>query len=491
MNVKIRERLAAVDDWETVPGWNKAEQKYHPLDCERWIRENGIREAGRKNGEKEFPPTEATQPDDMYEKILDWVNQRGRQCHAEVSNFLVQQRYNLEQEVKEGMAPIQHEVEGLRDEAKVELKDPGGEDRTILTQKERQARSAWAALEAFQKKANIDDRVAEYGERDTWYWWLVGIVAIEAVANAMMLSGVNEYGLLGAVAIMLAIGVVNAGMMGCVIGEGWRQKNSAGVLRAARGWLIVAVGTTGMVVWNLLVGHFRDSMLAVVTKAAVEATPLEDLLTDDTVERFLTNPVGLEGMQSWVLATIGIGCCIFAATKWLKRDDVYPGYGTVHRTATEHNAEYAREIAVRREELKRVYERYVGRIRDERQKVNNKKGNHQLISDTAKSIVRQFPMQLSQYQDNLNFILAAYRSENEKARTTPAPKFFAEKFLIDQNMLETPEWEGVPPSNYDEDWEGFQQAEDAVRKAYLDAQNGYPTLEDLMEGESARERLQS
>ena len=134
MNVKIRERLAAVGDWETVPGWNKAEQKYHPLDCECWIRENGIREAGRKNGEKEFPPTEATQPDDMYEKILDWVNQRGRQCHAEVSNFLVQQRYNLEQEVKEGMAPIQHEVEGLRDEAKVELRDQGGEDRTIERQ---------------------------------------------------------------------------------------------------------------------------------------------------------------------------------------------------------------------------------------------------------------------------------------------------------------------------------------------------------------------
>ena len=76
--------------------------------------------------------------------------------------------------------------------------------------------------------------------------------------------------------------------------------------------------------------------------------------------------------------------------------------------------------------------------------MNNKKGNHQLISDTAKSIVRQFPMQLSQYQNNLDFILAAYRSENEKARTTPAPKFFAEKFLIDQNMLETPEMGGRP-----------------------------------------------
>ena len=95
-----------------VPGWSRAERKYNPLDCERWIRENGIREAGRANGEQEFPPSEATQPDAMYEKILDWVNQRGRQCHAEVSEFLVQQRYNLEQEVKEGMAPIRPRWKG-------------------------------------------------------------------------------------------------------------------------------------------------------------------------------------------------------------------------------------------------------------------------------------------------------------------------------------------------------------------------------------------
>ena len=489
--MKIRKRFSVADDWTMVPGWSQAERKYNPLECERWIRENGIREAGRANGEQEFPPSEAFQPDDMYEKILDWVNQRGRQCHAEVSEFLVQQRYNLEQEVKEGMAPIRHKVEGLRDQAKVELRNQGEEDRTILTQKEREARSSWAALEAFREVENLHHRVAKYDERDTWYWWLLGIVVIEAVANAMMLSGVNEYGLLGAVAIMLLIGVVNVGMLGGVIGEGWRQKNTTGVLRPARGWLIVGVGAAGMVAWNLLVGHFRDSMLAVATKATVETSSLEDLLTDDTIERFLANPLGLEGMQSWVLAVIGTGCCIFAATKWLKRDDVYPGYGAVHRAATEHNEEYAREISNRRNALTSVYERYVERIRDERQKVENKKGNHQLISDTAKDIVRQFPMQLSQYQDHLDFIIAAYRSENEKARSTPSPRFFAEKPLVDQKMLEAPEWEGISASDYDEDWEGFQQAEDEVRNEYLSAQKGYPTLEDLMEGESARARLKS
>ena len=486
--MKIRVKNPVVDDWTMVPGWNGAKQEYVDLDCQRWIRENGILEAGRENGKQEFPSSEAVQPDAMYMKILDWVNKRGKACHADVSKYLVQQRYALEMETKEGMAPIRYNMEGLRDQGIVELTDQGEEDRTILTQKERNARDAWAALATFKKTANLE-RVAEYNERDTWYWWLVGVIAIEVLVNAMMLADVNKYGLLGAIAVMLAIGVVNAGMLGWVIGEGWRQRNSVRLLSKLRGWMMVALGVTPMIVWNLLVGHFRDSMLAVATKASSEASSLEDLLTDDTVERFLNNPLGLDGMQSWGLAAIGVGCCLFAASKWLKRDDVYPGYGTVHRAATEHNEEYNQEIAQRRKALNSVYTAYIEKIRDERDKVQHKKGNHVLITDTAKTIVRQFPMQLRQYQNNLEFIIAAYRSENEKARTTPSPKFFAEKFTIDQDMLEPPAWEGTPKSDYDEDWEGFQEAENAIRKAYLDTQAGYPTLEDLMEGESARERL--
>ena len=486
--MKIRVKNPVVDDWTTVPGWNGATQEYVDLDCERWIRENGIREAGRENGKQEFPRSDADQPDEMYMKILDWVNKRGKACHADVSKYLVQQRYNLEIEAKEGMAPIRHKVEGLSAQGVVELWDQREKDRSILTQKEREARDAWAALKAFKTKANLE-RVAEYNERDTWYWWLVGIIAIEAVANAMMLAGVNEYGLLGALAIMLAIGVVNAGILGGVIGEGWRQTNSAGLLRKLRGWMVVAIGATGMILWNLLVGHFRDSMLAVVTKAMLGASSLGELLTDDTIERFLNSPLGLEGMQSWVLAAFGAGCCVVATWKWLKRDDVYPGYGAVHRAATEHNEEYRQEITQRRNDLSTVYKTYIEKIRDERDQVQNKKGNHVLITSTAEGIVRQFPMQLRQYQHNLDFILSAYRSENEKARTTQPPKFFSEKFAIDQEVPEPPAWEGIPKSDYDDDWDGFHEAENAIREAYRKTQAGYPTLEDLMEGESARERL--
>ena len=267
----------------------------------------------------------------------------------------MQQRHILELETREGMAPIQHTVEGLREQGIVELTDQAEEDRSILVQKQREALEAGAALAAFKARENLA-RVPEYTGRETWWAWLLGIVFIETVANANLLADVHEYGLLGAIVTMLLIGVVNAGLLGWMIGEGWRQKNLVELLPKSRGWTLVALGVMVMFLWNLLVGHFRDSMLAVATKTASGASSLGELLADDTPERFSNSLFGLEGMYSWLLAVIGGGCCIFAATKWLNRDDVYPGYGKVHRAEAEHFTEYQKEKGQGRAKLKSIYE---------------------------------------------------------------------------------------------------------------------------------------
>ena len=60
-------------------------------------------------------------------------------------------------------------------------------------------------------------------------------------------------------------------------------------------------------------------------------------------------------MLSWLLALIGAGCCIFAATKWLGRDDVYPGYGKVHRAEADLSKDYRDATTNRRANLKRIY----------------------------------------------------------------------------------------------------------------------------------------
>ncbi len=466
-------------EWTKVPGWDDAKHEYVELDCERWIRENKIREAGQENGKQEYPPPDAVQPDEMYTKILAWINNRGRACHAAVGDYLNLQRHALTLESKEGTAPLRHQIEGIRNQGIVELRGQCREDKNHLAHLEHEAKVATSGLEEFINTAKLK-RTAEYDQRGTWYWWLVGVVVFEAIANAMMLADVNEYGLFGAVIIMMAIGVVNTAVLGSMIGEGWRQKNSVKIWPSAAGWSLVLIGTLMMFGWNLLVGHFRDSMRSVATRAASGESTLTELMADDTIERFLYNPLGLEGMLSWVLAVIGTGCCIFSATKWLKRDDVYPGYGTVHRVATDRSIEYRYEVTARSSNLKKVYERYLTRIRDLRQQIENKKSNHTLVSDRANEIVRQFPMQLRRYQDDLEFIIAAYRSTNEKARSTPSPVFFEKKMVIDQEMLATPPWKDVPPTDYKEDWEQFHQAEVEIQTEYLQAQGNYPTLEELM-----------
>ncbi len=470
-----------VENWTIVPGWDGATQTYVDLDCERWIQENGIREAGRADGKQNFPHSDADQPDQTHMRIIEWVNKRGKTCHADVSKYLVQQRYNLEIESKEGMAPFQHKVEELRDQGVQELSGQGEEDRSILVQKKREAQDAWEVLETFKTKAKLE-RVAEYNERDTWYWWLLGIIAIEAIVNATILSDVVEGGQLGAIGIMLGIGVVNAGILGFMLGEGWRQKNSVKLSAKLTGLIMIIVGTVGMVFWNLLVGHFRDSKKNILdnidattpTLSTLEKNSLDTSLADDTIRNFLNSPFGIENMESWVLALVGIGCCVFAASKWLNRDDVYPEYGTRHRTATEYDEEYKQESVQRRKDLKNTYQTWIDRINDERNKVENKRGNYELITQTAKDIVRQFRMQLRQYQHNLDFILTAYRSENERARVTDSPKFFTKQYTIDLDMLEPPVWEDAPKSNYNPEWEGFHQASGAVLQAYKKAQNGYP-----------------
>ena len=465
-------------DHRTWLGCGEAE--YIDLDCEQWIRENKIREAGRENGRQNYPPSGASQPDEMYMKTLAWVNQRGKGCYAAVNEYLVQKREELEREVKEGMAPIRNRVESMRAEGIQDLTDQATKAQPGLQQSKHEAREAWLALEEFKERANLN-RVAEYDGRDTWYLWLIGIVAVEALVNAMMLAGVHEYGLAGALVIMASIAFVNAFPLAGMIGEGWRQKNSHDLIPKFGGWLLIALGASGTLVGNLLVGHFRDSMKAVTAKGA-SANTLSELLADDTFERFGDNPFGLEGMLSGLLVAIGTGCCFFAATKWLKRDDIYPGYGARHRAATARNHKFVQDLESRREELNSIHKEYIEKIRDQRLQVENKTGSKTLITETAKAIVATFPMQLRQYQLHLDFILAAYRSENEKARSTPPPKFFAEPFHIDREMLEPPSFTGIRTRNpLDPGWEGFPQAENAIRTAYQEEQKRYPTPEAWME----------
>ena len=76
----------------------------------------------------------------------------------------------------------------------------------------------------------------------------------------------------------------------------------------------------------------------------------------------------------------------------------------MHREATRRNEEYVQEVEDRRRVLRDIHANYTNRVRDERLKMENRKSNHLVMTEEAKGIIQQFPMQLRQYQNHLNFL---------------------------------------------------------------------------------------
>lgn len=469
-------------DWTEVPGWDETKKEYVDLHCERWLEENRIRDLGRENGEQEYPASDATQPDEVHQKIRAWINRRGRGCKNAVSKFLALQMYTLELQRKEGMAPIRDKVEGLRDDAIGKLEDRGATERANLNQFAREAQEARRDLNAFRKDARLD-RVAEDCTTARAMFLVLGAVVFgEAVYNAFMLAGVYETGLAGAVIVFLTIGIVNTAILGALVGEGWRFKNSVRRMTSSGGLLMIIAGGVGLLTLNLFVGHFRDSLQS---RAARPDLSIEELLTDDSIPRFLANPIGLDGLPSYLLVIVGIGAGLFAATKWFGRDDPYPGYGRKYRRDREHHRRYLEASRDSRALLEEIYRESADKITDARLQLENKKGQYRLLTDTARRIVGDFSMHLRQYQDDLDFLIAAYRTENEKARTTPAPVFFKDRPVIDEEMLGAPEWSDIPAPDYDEDWAGFRDAIRTVQTAYQQATNALPVPDYLQDTEGA------
>lgn len=468
--------------WSEVPGWDETRAEYVDLDCEHWLHENRIRDLARENGKQEYPASDATQPDEIHQKIRAWVNRRGRACKDSVSKFLALQRHALELQRTEGMAPIRDKVEGIRDDAVGKLRDQGLAERANLSQAAQEAQEARRDLDRFRRDASLE-RLPENSKTATALVRLLALVVLaEAIYNAIFIGRFYPGGPAGAVILFLTIGIANTVIFGGLIGESWRLKNSIRRVTSVSGWLMTALGSVSLLTLNFFVGHFRDSLQAVAASGRSGAS-IAELLTDDSIRRFLAAPFSLEGLESYLLVLVGIAAGLFAATKWFGRDDPYPGYGLKYRKAQEHHRIYLETLRRCLDRLEEIHRKVVDRINDERSQLENRRGQYRHVTDTAHRVVRDFSMHLRQYQDDLDFLIAAYRTHNEMARETPAPFFFRDRPLIDEDMLAHPEWSDIPAPDYEEDWSGFRDALNDVRRAYDEAKSALPVPEHLRERE--------
>ena len=76
-------------------GFDPIKAEYIRLDCDAWIKENDILKEGRNRGTQDLPGSDEIQPDSIYQKIIDFVGQRARDCRDDVIKYVQSQRARM------------------------------------------------------------------------------------------------------------------------------------------------------------------------------------------------------------------------------------------------------------------------------------------------------------------------------------------------------------------------------------------------------------
>ena len=423
-------------DWDNVPGFNRETEEYIRLDLDTWLVDQGIVEAAKRQGAQNEPSIHVGALDGAESKILAWVNRRGRTCRDNVSRHLTDLVRNLsDMENGEVLAILEQQVNQVSKNAEIELELGIRQGRNALQSKESDVRDGTRDFEEFRRRSGLT-RLADYSHRPTAMRWVVGCLIIEIILNAAMLMEVNAFGLVGSAVQMGLIGAINVLIAGLCMGELLRQRNHVTLKRRVLSWLgIVPLGFF-IALFNLAVGHFRDSMQAVLND------PTADIfsLGNDALQRFYEGVFALDSFQSALLALLGFLFFCVASWKWLQRDDPYPEYGRRERQLRAKEQAYRQLYDQLQSELHVTFKDFESKLEDIRHKLVIKQTAWRETCTRGSQLVSNYAINLEQYQLDLDFLLNAYRTANRSARTEAEPPHFAKREFVDESILDPPKF---------------------------------------------------
>ena len=465
-------------EWDDIPGFNGQTGEYVRLGMDGWLKAHRIREKARELGLDNFPGKDQTDPDEIHYKILDWINQRARQCKQDVDKYLLDQKAMLNRiEEDEDLETFKEDADQITAAATMGFGQQTQDDQNALSQIKAELLYGWREYVKFRKRHHLD-RLAQDTDVVTAIIWVLILFLIETVLNASLLMEVNPFGLIGAVIQMGLITSVNIliGFLG--VGQIFRYVNHVNMWKRLAGWLAGGSLTSLILGFNVAVGHFRDSMQ--VMAARTETDPI-GMLENDAIPRLLEEPLGFDAFQTVLLVVMGILFFAIASWKGYRWDDPYPGYGPRTRKLASLKNIYAARRKAAVQTAGKHQEGAIRKLKDIQYKTKLKNDQWDELAEGGSQVARNYVTHLRQYQDDLNYLIAAYRSANRQARTEPEPEFFSQPMQVDPMILEPPEF--TPPEKVSTRslMKHIHGSITQIQKNYNEEviRRNYPTLEDI------------
>lgn len=440
-------------DFDTSPG------EFLPLRVDNLAEKMDLEDRGRENGKADQPESSSEAPDAVEQEIIRRIREVATNALSRLSDQLATYNERLSSIDPTGSAATMQAI-GSQSENGFRAKVVQWQTELSIARKEMKEREE--AIEAFKSENNL--RRPPNPPKNSFV--MVAVLAVlfllETIPSAIMIAPGDEGGLLGGFVYAILYTLIG---MSCGFSAGRVGLTNTGhnkLIRRMFGWVATAIFLAGAFLVSLSLAHVRGAVLVGHTsqEAAVIALSSMRYSTFDFAD---TNSV--------LLIVLGIFCALIAMFEGWVWQDPYPGYAARMRNQQKARSTFQDLVERSLEDLKEVEERFIEEIRAEQTSLRERRMQMPRILEERKRLIQKYKGHIDHLQDAGRALLLIYRDANKRARTTPAPKYFSEAWVlegfeppvIDDNAYSFPE---ASFSGVDEALTGsIQRLQDAYRQS--------------------------
>jgi hypothetical protein len=243
------------------------------------------------------------------------------------------------------------------------------------------------------------------------------------VINGSFLAKANVGGLLGGAAqavTFAALNIIASFFWGLVL---IRLINYRNYLFKLIGVLSFLAYVAFAVVLNLTLSHLREIPPAVA---------LSDNVGQEVLHRLLTTPYGLTDVNSWILFCIGFIFSLIAMADGLTYFDPYIGYAGLERRWIEATKQFATARSELIERLRDIREDATEAMNEAARDLSVRRSEYDSLLQGQGRLAQRFSQHQNQIEQACRALLGIYREANRRARSTPAPEYFATAYNMDR-----------------------------------------------------------
>lgn len=379
-------------------------------------------ERGSEDGDRNLPPTDATNLDQTEREIAAFIVGQQKRAH----DICEQQVSVYDERVRNLAVTFLHaDTSGRCAAGCADLRALGDRGRNELFDLQRRVTSLAGELFAFRAQHRLT-RDAVYPESRTWHVALLGVlILVETVLNGLMLAQGTVYGRIEGLAQALALSLCNiaiAFMIGRVAMPLLHYRKRA---VAFAGAIILICSAAASVGFNLLVGHYRDALGGVAPENAAR----------DAATLFAEDPLHLADLNSWALCALGLTFGTIAAVDTYRMDDSYWGYGRLWRRNELARKDFVAERQHLTAEASDVRDDILDTLRRSHEDVARAGQHIGTLRRQQQSVIERFVSYEAYLERVGHLLLSEYRTANARQRSAPRPTYFDDDWCLPRQVV--------------------------------------------------------